>query len=155
MLYSYATKWIGGFSLMCATQSCRATLMTSLPNSKRRNTSDKDFSRHAPSAPPAPAITAMACRSSLSRSEGKTPSLRGTGVDGLLRSGCSVHGTPHGSPHGLLACDSMCASPLKLPMQDMARTIKYWSAAISHVHWASQFKLSWSRQYMPPYLGEA
>ena len=37
-------------------------------------------------------------------------------------------------------------------MQDMARTIKYWSAAISHVHWASQFKLSRSRQYMPPYL---
>ena len=31
VLYSYATKWIGGFSLMCATQSCRATLMTSLP----------------------------------------------------------------------------------------------------------------------------
>ena len=84
-----------------------------------------------------------------------TPARRSTGADGLLRSGCSVHGTPHGSPHGLLACDSMCASPLKLPMQDMARTIKYWSAAISHVHWASQFKLSWSRQYMPPYLGEA
>ena len=73
----------------------------------------------------------------------------------MLRSGRSVHGTPPGSPHGLLACDSMCASPLKLPMQDMARAIKYWSAAISHVHWASQFKLSWSRQYMPPYLGEA
>ena len=72
----------------------------------------------------------------------------------MLRSGRSVHGTPPGSPHGLLACDSMCASPLKLPMQDMARTIKYWSAAISHVHWASQFKLSWSRQYMPPYLAE-
>ena len=71
----------------------------------------------------------------------------------MLRSGRSVHGTPPGSPHGLLACDSMCASPLKLPMQDMARTIKYWSAAISHVHWASQFKLSWSRQCMPPYLG--
>ena len=84
-----------------------------------------------------------------------TPARRSTGADGLLRSGCSVHGTPHGSPHGLLACDSMYASPLKLPMQDMARTIKYWSAAISHVHWASQFKLSWSRQYMPPYLGEA
>ena len=31
MLYSYATKWIGGFSLMCATQSCRATLTTSVP----------------------------------------------------------------------------------------------------------------------------
>ena len=77
------------------------------------------------------------------------------GAHGVLRSGRSVHDTPRGSPHGLLACDSMCASPLKLPMQDMARTIKYWSAAISHVHWASQFKLSWSRQYMPPYLGEA
>ena len=78
----------------------------------------------------------------------------------MLRSGRSVHGTPPGSPHGHwtagVACDSMCASPLKLPMQDMARTIKYWSEAISHVHWASQFKLSWSRQlYMPPYLGEA
>ena len=84
-----------------------------------------------------------------------TPARRSTGADGLLRSGCSVHGTPHGSPHGLLACDSMYASPLKLPMQDMARTIKYWSEAISHVHWASQFKLSWSRQYMPPYRGEA
>ena len=30
-LYSYATKWIGGFSLMCATLSSRATLTTSLP----------------------------------------------------------------------------------------------------------------------------
>ena len=38
MLYSYATKWIGGFSLMCATQSCRATLMTSLPKCKSART---------------------------------------------------------------------------------------------------------------------
>ena len=30
-LNSYATKWIGGFSLMCATQSCRGTLTTSVP----------------------------------------------------------------------------------------------------------------------------
>ena len=32
-------------------------------------------------------------------------------------------------------------------MQDLARTIKYWSEAISHVHWARQFKLCRSRQY--------
>ena len=38
-------------------------------------------------------------------------------------------------------------------MQDLGRTIKYWSVVISHVHWARQFNLSWSRQYMPPYLG--
>ena len=31
MLCSYATKWIGGFLLMCATLSSRATLTTSLP----------------------------------------------------------------------------------------------------------------------------
>ena len=37
------------------------------------------FSGQAPSAPPAPAITAMACSISASRSEGKTPSLRDTG----------------------------------------------------------------------------
>ena len=100
-------------------------------------------------------LSAMACSGRSSRSEGKTPSLRGTGADGLLRSGCSVHGMPHGSPHGLLACDSMCASPLKLPMQDLARTIKYWSVAISHVHRASQFKLSRSRQYILLHLGDA
>ena len=35
----------------------------------------------------------------------------------------------------------------------MARTIKYWSVTISHVHRTSQFKLSRSRQYMPPYIG--
>ena len=73
----------------------------------------------------------------------------------MLRSGRSVHGTPPGSPHGLLACDSMCASPRKLPMQDLARTIKYWSVAISHVHRTSQFKLSRSRQYMLLHLGDA
>ena len=60
-----------------------------------------------------------------------------------------------GSPNGLLACDSMCASPLKLPMQDLARTIKYRSVAISHVHRTSQFKLSRSRQYMLLHLGDA
>ena len=38
-------------------------------------------------------------------------------------------------------------------MQDLGRTIKYWSVAISHVCWARQFKLSWSRQYMLSYLG--
>ena len=32
-------------------------------------------------------------------------------------------------------------------MQDLGRTIKYWSVAISHVHWARQIKLSWSRQH--------
>ena len=38
------------------------------------------------------------------------------------------------SPHGKMACDSMCAWPLKLPMQDLSRDIKYWSVGISHVH---------------------
>ena len=38
-------------------------------------------------------------------------------------------------------------------MQELARNINYWSVCISHVHWACQFKLSRSRQYMPPYLG--
>ena len=38
-------------------------------------------------------------------------------------------------------------------MQGLARNINYWSVCISHVHWARQFKLSRSRQYMPVYLG--
>jgi hypothetical protein len=37
-------------------------------------------------------------------------------------------------------------------MQELARNIKGWSLAFSHVHWARQFKPSWSRQYMPPYI---
>ena len=32
-------------------------------------------------------------------------------------------------------------------MQELGRTIKYWSVAISHVQWARQFKLCWSRQH--------
>ena len=40
-------------------------------------------------------------------------------------------------------------------MQDLARTIKYRSVAISHVHMTSQFKLSRSRQYMLLHLGDA
>ena len=73
----------------------------------------------------------------------------------MLRSGRSVHGTPPGSPHGLLACDSMPGSPRKLPMQELARDIKYRSVAISLVHRVSQFKLSRSRQYMLLHLGDA
>ena len=38
-------------------------------------------------------------------------------------------------------------------MQELARNINYGSVALSHVHWASQFKLFRSRQYMLPYLG--
>ena len=37
-------------------------------------------------------------------------------------------------------------------MQELARNINYGSVALSYVHWASQFKLFRSRQYMPPYL---
>ena len=54
---------------------------------------------------------------------------------------------------GWMDCDSMSALPWKLPMQELARNINYGSVAISHVHWASQFKLFRSRQYMPLYLG--
>ena len=43
--------------------------------------------------------------------------------------------------------DSMLALPWRLPMQDLGRTTKSWSVAISHVHWARQFKLCWSRQH--------
>ena len=38
-------------------------------------------------------------------------------------------------------------------MQELARNINYGSVALSRVHWASQFKLFRSRQYMPLYLG--
>ena len=61
--------------------------------------------------------------------------------------------TPRAALMDWMACDSMPSPPRKLPMQDLARTIKYWSAAISHVHWSRQFKLFWSRQYMSPRLG--
>ena len=44
-------------------------------------------------------------------------------------------------------CDSILALPWRLPMQDLGRTINYWSVDISHVHWARQIKLSWSRQH--------
>ena len=37
-------------------------------------------------------------------------------------------------------------------MQELARNINYGSVALSHVHWASQFKLFRSRQYKPLYL---
>ena len=37
-------------------------------------------------------------------------------------------------------------------MQDLDGAIKYWSVAISHVHWRRRFKLFRSRQYIPPYL---
>ena len=53
---------------------------------------------------------------------------------------------------GWMDCDSMSALPWKLQMQELARNINYGSAALSHVHWASQFKLFRSRQYMLPYL---
>ena len=57
MLYSYATKWIGGFSLMCATQSCRATLMTSLPSKTKSNGKSVDFlTKDAPQARPSPRV---------------------------------------------------------------------------------------------------
>ena len=52
-----------------------------------------------------------------------------------------------------MSCASIPGSPRKLPMQELAWTIKYWSIAISHVHWARQFNLSWSRQHMLMYLG--
>ena len=52
----------------------------------------------------------------------------------------------------LMGCSSMRVLPQKLPMQELARNIKGWSLAFSHVHWARQFKPSWSRQYMPPYI---
>ena len=32
-------------------------------------------------------------------------------------------------------------------MQDLGSTIKHWSVAISYVHLARQFKLSWFRQH--------
>ena len=51
-----------------------------------------------------------------------------------------------------MGCSSMRVLPQKLPMQELARNIKGWSLAFSHVHWARQFKPSWSRQYMPPYI---
>ena len=38
-------------------------------------------------------------------------------------------------------------------MQELARNINYWSVGIGCVHWARQFKLSRTRQYMPLYLG--
>ena len=56
------------------------------------------------------------------------------------------------SPNELMGCSSMRVLPQKLPMQELARNIKGWSLAFSHVHWARQFKPSWSRQYMPPYI---
>ena len=37
-------------------------------------------------------------------------------------------------------------------MQDLDGAIKYWSVAISHVHWARQSKLSRSCRWLPPYL---
>ena len=46
----------------------------------------------------------------------------------------------------------MRALPQKLPMQELGRNINQGSVAISHVHWASQFKLFRSRQHMPRYL---
>ena len=40
-------------------------------------------------------------------------------------------------------------------MQELVRTMNYWSVAISHVRLARQFKLSRSRQRMLQYLGNA
>ena len=40
-------------------------------------------------------------------------------------------------------------------MQELASNINYWSVCISHVHWARQFKLSRSRQYILLHLGDA
>ena len=37
-------------------------------------------------------------------------------------------------------------------MQELGRNINHGSVTISHVHWASQFKLFRSRQHMPRYL---
>ena len=53
---------------------------------------------------------------------------------------------------GWMDCDSMLALSWKLAMQDLGRSIKYWSVAISHVHWRRRFKLFMSRQDIPPYL---
>ena len=86
-------------------------------------------------------------------SDGLTPSLRGTGVDGVLQSGRSVHVANPGSPHELMCCSSMRALTEKLPMQELAWNNKYWSVGISYVHWARQFKQFWSRQYMQSYIG--
>ena len=52
MLYSYATKWIGGFLLMCATLSSRATLTTSLPTTASRRIA---LARHKGTAAEPPA----------------------------------------------------------------------------------------------------
>ena len=71
----------------------------------------------------------------------------------MLRSGRSVHVANPGSPHELMSCSSMQALTEKLPMQELACNIKYWSVGIGYVHWARQFKQFWSRQYMPSYIG--
>ena len=76
-------------------------------------------------------------------------------MDGLLRSGRSVHARCQRCMMGWMDCSSMPALPWKLPMQELVRTINYWSVAISHVHLARQFKLSRSRQHMLQYLGNA
>ena len=54
---------------------------------------------------------------------------------------------------GNMSCASMHASPCELSSHVLARTIKIWTVAISHVQWARQFKLSRSCQCMPLYLG--
>jgi hypothetical protein len=71
----------------------------------------------------------------------------------VLRSGRPVHVADRAVQHDMMGCSLMRALPQKLPMQELARNINYGSVALSHVHWASQFKLFRSRQYMPPYLG--
>ena len=75
----------------------------------------------------------------------------------MLRSGLSVHVA---SPRRLAVrnvdnkgCASIHASHFKLPSQVLARTIEYWTMAISHVQLERQFKLLWPRQCIPPYLG--
>ena len=41
-----------------------------------------------------------------------------------------------------------------LPLQKLARTIDYWSKAISHVRGTRRFGPFWSRHYMELYLGK-
>ena len=54
---------------------------------------------------------------------------------------------------GNMGCASMHASPCKHPSQVLARIIRYWTVAVSHVQWARQFKLFWPQECMPLCLG--
>ena len=69
----------------------------------------------------------------------------------MLRSGRPVHARWRRRMMDWMSCASMPGSPRKLALQDLGRTVKYWSMIISHVHWTRQFKQFWSRQYMPSY----